>query len=412
LINPHKELKSMFSLALPLLLAAVAQTPLHETHFIFPPHAEHNHSSSIVETPEGDLLAVWFRGSGERQADDVRLMGARKTKDAAAWSEAFVMADTPDLPDCNPVLFVDKQKKLWLLWVAIQANEWGSALLKYRTSTDYTGQGAPNWTWQGVVHTRPAELETQFLKVIDEGLDKIGALLPPDQVEKLTAEARAAATDKLRRRLGWMPRVQPITTQDGRMMIGLYSDVFNCSIAAWTADGGETWAFSEPIMDDNVVELGNIQPAFVQRKNGEIVAYMRDNGLFKSIKSAVSSDGGKTWSGLTRMPIRNPGSSVSAVALQSGAWLLLANDTGGRHHLAAYLSDDEGQTWPLRTYLEKMEPDAGHASYPSVIQGADGTIHCTYSFREPGMEGVSIKHTALNEAWLRANAETLDEAAK
>ncbi|MCC6143762.1 MAG: exo-alpha-sialidase [Candidatus Hydrogenedentes bacterium] len=399
----------MLSFALPLIFAAQLQTALHLEELIFPPHAQHNHSSCIIETPEGDLLAVWFRGTGERQADDVRLMGARKKNGAEGWSEAFVMADTPDLPDCNPVLFVDAQKKLWLLWVAIQANEWGSALLKYRTSTDYAGDDAPNWTWQGVVHTRPTDLEAQFLKVIDEGMEKLGALLPPEKAEELVKTARGAATDKLQRRLGWMTRLQPITTQDGRMMVGLYSDVFNCSLAMWTSDGGETWEFSEPIMDENVTELGNIQPALVQRKNGDIVAYMRDNGLFKSIKSSVSTDGGRTWSGITRLPIRNPGSSVAAIALQSGAWVMLANDTmNGRHQLAVFLSDDEGNSWPLRAYLEKMEPDAGHASYPSVTQGADGTIHCSYSFHEPDMEGVSIKHTAIDEAWIRENAQPVE----
>ena len=37
---------------------------------------EHAHSSSIVELSNGDFLACWFQGSGERTADDVRVMGA------------------------------------------------------------------------------------------------------------------------------------------------------------------------------------------------------------------------------------------------------------------------------------------------------------------------------------------------
>ncbi|MHC4074033.1 MAG: exo-alpha-sialidase, partial [Planctomycetota bacterium] len=38
---------------------------------IFPLQGKHVHSSSIVECPNGDLLACWFHGSGERTADDV-----------------------------------------------------------------------------------------------------------------------------------------------------------------------------------------------------------------------------------------------------------------------------------------------------------------------------------------------------
>ena len=50
---------------------------------------EHVHSSSIVELPDGTLLAAWFQGSGERDADDVRIMGARKPADTAEWGEPF-----------------------------------------------------------------------------------------------------------------------------------------------------------------------------------------------------------------------------------------------------------------------------------------------------------------------------------
>ena len=48
--------------------------------FIFPYQAEHVHGSSIVSLPDGDMLAAWFQGSGERTADDVRIMGARLKK--------------------------------------------------------------------------------------------------------------------------------------------------------------------------------------------------------------------------------------------------------------------------------------------------------------------------------------------
>lgn len=47
---------------------------------IFPLQEKHVHSSSIVECPNGDLLACWFHGSGERTADDVVIRGARLKK--------------------------------------------------------------------------------------------------------------------------------------------------------------------------------------------------------------------------------------------------------------------------------------------------------------------------------------------
>src|SRR5690606_6687704 len=98
-----------------LLVAVVlpAQLSVAESMLIFPPQEKHVHSSSIVECPNGDLLATWFYGSGERSANDVRIQGARLKKGASEWSPVFDMADTPDLPDCNPVLFIDAEEKLW-----------------------------------------------------------------------------------------------------------------------------------------------------------------------------------------------------------------------------------------------------------------------------------------------------------
>jgi predicted neuraminidase len=82
--------------------------------FIFPFQNEHVHGSSIVMLPEGDLLACWFQGSGERSADDVRLMGARLKKGVNKWSDPFLMADTKGIPDCNPVLFMNRNNKLFI----------------------------------------------------------------------------------------------------------------------------------------------------------------------------------------------------------------------------------------------------------------------------------------------------------
>ena len=99
--------------------------------YIFPFQNEHVHGSSIVILPGGDLLACWFQGSGERSADDVRIMGARMKKGDTSWSAPFLMADTKGIPDCNPVLFINKNNKLFLFWIAVMANKWEDALLIY-----------------------------------------------------------------------------------------------------------------------------------------------------------------------------------------------------------------------------------------------------------------------------------------
>jgi predicted neuraminidase len=385
-----------------LIVCSVAlQAPMHEAQTIFPAEPFHNHGSSIVETPEGDLLACWFHGHGERKSDDVQISGARKRKGEAAWSAPFLMADTPDLPDCNPVLFVDPRGTLWLFWIAVQDNEWGGSLLKYRTATSYQNDGPPEWEWQDVIHCRPAELDPLFFNALGEAETKFAEVLKSNEgLRNDIEQIKVRGKEKLTQRLGWMTRLHPIMLSDSRMMLGLYSDVYNCSLATFTEDWGKTWQFSKPIVS---AELGNIQPSFVKTKSGDVVAFMRDNGFPKQIRHARSSDNGISWGALESMEIPNPGSSVECIVLANGHWALVCNDTkNGRHILSLYLSDDEGATWKWKRRLEDFAPEQGSGSYPSLIQTKDGTLHCTYSFVQKGVEGSTIKHAVFTEEWVQA----------
>ncbi len=385
-----------------LVVAHLAQ-PVFEEELIFPPNPQHDHGSSIVETPEGDLLACWFHGSGERNADDVLVQGARKRAGALDWSEPFVMADTPNLPDCNPVLFVDPRGTLWLFWITVQDNQWGGSLLKYRASTRYQEDGPPVWDWQDVIHCRPTNLESKFLEAVAEAEQQYASMIEENEgLKNNIVEWKKRVENKLARRLGWMTRIHPIMTSDNRMMLGLYSDVWNCSLAAFTEDWGNTWSFSEPIIS---YELGNIQPVFVRRNDGAVVAHMRDNGMPNRIRTATSQDEGRTWGPVIKLEIPNPGSSVECIALKSGNWVLVCNDTTqGRHLLTAYLSPDEGKTWPISRRIEDFEPEKGSGSYPSLLQTKDGAIHCTYSYRNSDVPGSTIKHVVFNEDWIRGGA--------
>ena len=123
----------------------VDSMPSYSAELIFPLDAEHNHAPGIVECSNGDLLVSWYRGSGERSADDVRVMGARKKKGSATWSEPDVWADTPGFPDCNTALIIDPEKRLWLFYPTVIANSWESALTNFRGSSKYQGDGPPVW---------------------------------------------------------------------------------------------------------------------------------------------------------------------------------------------------------------------------------------------------------------------------
>ena len=152
-------LTSFCGLLLLLSIGASRQrgaVPIYDSELIFPLEHWHNHASTIVECPNGDLLVCWFHGSGERTADDVKIEGARLRRGSKAWSKRFTLADTPDYPDTNPTMFIDPQQRLWLMWPTILANEWHTALMKYRISSDYQrAEGPPRWDVNEVLHVTP-----------------------------------------------------------------------------------------------------------------------------------------------------------------------------------------------------------------------------------------------------------------
>ena len=377
------------SAVLAIVCASVIAQPGPEFEFIFPPQGKHVHSSSIVVAPNGDLIACWFHGSGERSANDVRIQGARKRKGADAWGPVFEMADTPDLPDCNPILWIDDQDRLWLFWMVVHANRWEQGILKYRRADEYSDDGPPKWNWQDIILLKPGE---DFSANIEAGFKE----LDYDQ-EMWSEHAPAyndmlvdAAKDPVKTDIGWMTRTNIVTLPSGRVIIPLYSDGFNISLCALSDDGGETWRASGPI-----VGLGNVQPAIARRTDGTLVAYHRDNGdRPKRISVAESKDDGETWSVARDIDIPNPGSSVAVRAFSNGDWVMIANDTErGRHRVTAFLSTNEGESWDHFRVLESADPGVRSYGYPSIVEGEDGRIHITYSYKGP--EGATIRHTHL-----------------
>lgn len=406
------------ALALQTNVAAASSpeaAPFCRSELIFAPEHWHVHGSCVVELPNRELLACWFHGSGERTADDVKIQGARLRRGARAWSERFVMADTPGYPDCNPAMVVTPDRRLWLFWPTILANRWETALMKYRVSSDYRHPGSPRWAREDILHlTPPPSFESNTLAHLSAIAPLVETATPdPDERQKLLQELeaiRARAKDKLSRRLGWMTRAHPVVLDGQRLLVPLYSDGFDFSLMAYTDDWGGHWTCSNPLLG-----VGNIQPSIVRRRDGTLYTLMRDNGPAPHrLMQSESHDRGATWSAVTDSAIPNPGSGAEVIRLANGHWLLVANDTEQeRNQLAVMLSEDEGVSWPWKRYLEQDPPGqrAGRYHYPSAIQAKDGTLHVVYSHhvaitdpelaRARGPEAKSIKHAHFNEEWVR-----------
>lgn len=394
MLNRRDWLRSASAAAVSLSSGAGAG-PGPESELIFPLEHWHNHASCLVELPDGDLLACWYHGSGERTADDVLIEGARLRRGAREWSPRFPLADTPGFPDCNPAMLVDSRRRLWLLWPVILANRWETALMKYRVSVPDPREDPPRWEVNETMLFVPRNFEAKTRRAVEPYLTG-----PHAEGAKRLLER---ASDKYFSRLGWMPRAHAVQLPSGRILVPLYSDGYSFSLIAISDDFGGHWTTSEPL-----VGFGSIQPALARRKDGTLVAYMRDNGPPpKRIATSFSQDDGVTWSAVADTELPNPGAGIDVVVLRDGSWVLIYNDTErGRNSLAVSLSEDEGQSWRWTRHLELdrgEHPGAYH--YPSIIQTRDGMLHATYSYflgRGPGEpERKSIKHARFQVGWIK-----------
>lgn len=388
------------ALALPIVdpppkSLVAAATPAIVSELVFPLNAQHNHAPGIVACPNGDLFVSWYRGGGERKADDVAVYGAWRGKGEVNWSEPFVLADTPGFPDCNTALFLDDRQRLWLFYPTILANTWESCLTNFKVASQFTRPNMPRWDREGLILLKPDDFSERATKQLDADLAKLKEPLN-DKLRAEIEQVRARLGDKLYQRLGWQPRCKPTQLPSGRLILPLYSDTFSISIMALSDDHGQTWHASQPLLG-----FGAIQPSVLRRNDGTLVAYMRENGFTQRIRVCESKDEGESWGPVNVSELPNPGSGLDGVRLASGSWVLVYNDSvTDRKRLVVSLSTDEGRTWTKTRVLEDQPQGAYH--YPAITQAQDGTIHVVYSYFVE--QGKSMKHAAFHESWITAVA--------
>ncbi|MEO8475309.1 MAG: exo-alpha-sialidase [Chryseolinea sp.] len=415
------------------------------SHTVFPLQEEHVHGSTVVELPSGDLLSAWFQGSGERWADDARIMGSRLSKSDTAWSTPFLMADVEGFPDINPVLFLDHDERLWLFWYPVLANQWETSIPMYRQSNDYNNPGAPIWSWQEMLLVKAGDKTERGIQPNDsfvaatarqlegyeaylkqtiyptltdsarkimryewekykdkmDSLSKGRNMIRSGRIMEGTQERAANIGYPLSRRLGWQTKNKPV--YDGkRLILPLYSDGFDCALFAYT-DDGKSWKFSNPVLGG-----AGIQPTIALGKDSLLVAYLRDNGPPPNrIQRTESADHGTTWSIPKDDILPNPGAGCDVVTLADGRWLMVFNDSEkDRQNLSVAISEDDGKTWTSKKTVEKdTRVEKGTSShYPAVIQSKDGRVHITYSYHRGDVKpGKSVKHVSFGLGWLKSS---------
>lgn len=141
------------------------------------------------------------------------------------------------------------------------------------------------------------------------------------------------------------------------------------------------------------------EPATVVLEDGRIMGLLRAPG--RTLYQTWSTDGGLTWEE-PRPSALTAHNSPAALWRLDGSGDVVAvwsNSPDSRNPLAVALSSDGGVTWSApRTVSDTGGPQA---SYPSVVQAADGTIIIVW--QQDVDNGREVRIARFNRAWLLAN---------
>jgi predicted neuraminidase len=150
-----------------------------------------------------------------------------------------------------------------------------------------------------------------------------------------------------------------------------------------TPDLGETWQRTPPLNARR--EFGAIQPCILTYPDGRMQVLCRTRQ--RVVAACWSTDGGNSWGPMAATSLPNPDSGIDAVALRDGRVVLVYNPSREARTPLGLAVTIDGEAWRDSLVLEY---GPGEYSYPTVIQGKDGTIHITYTWNRQ-----RIRHASL-----------------
>lgn len=334
------------------------------------------HAVDLLALPNGDLLAAWFAGSDEGNAD-ISIVLSRLKAGASQWSTPVKISDDASRSEQNPSLFLKAENEIWLMYTAQVSktpennpffNLQHTAEIRCKKSFD----NGESWGETTVMFDRPGSFCRQKIQVLSNGRYLFG---------------------------NWI--CFPDESRNG-------SDI---TVVQISEDAGKTWRSTE--MPESA---GRVHANLIEGRQGEVIALMRSR-FADNIYRSVSNDYGETWTAPERTHLPNNNSSISAIRLQSGAIAMIFNPTcynddmektvwpEQRCPIEVAISEDEGVTWPYRRVVEHGEGFEGiyndinnrRYEYPVMMQTEDGNIHIAYTWGSRK----NIKYVCVDEAWIR-----------
>ena len=274
----------------------------------------------VERAPKGRLWVTWYSGDVGEGAMGNYALAATSADDGKAWSKPLVVLQGPQGTRIgDPLPWLDPKGRLWIFWSQFtkRSAERGAQDMKncFAIRTDEPDSATPKWSAPLLV----AEGGILFGKPI------------------VRASGGWVAPFFVHGKPSWSERMNGKET--GTL---LSSD----EGASWQWLGGtslpkDLWSFSEATL--------------AQRKEGSLWMVIRTQ---KGLHESTSHDDGRAWSAATPMPgFAGAATRACMKRLASGAFVLIYHDSlkvkPARERLTAWLSDDEGRTWPHKLLLDQ-----------------------------------------------------------
>ncbi|MHC2300798.1 sialidase family protein [Rhizobium mongolense] len=355
-----------------------------------------NHAANLAFLPDGTLSCVWFGGTMEGMGD-ISVYMSKLAPGSTQWSEPQKLSDDPSKSEQNPLIFNAPDSTVWLLYTSQTSGNQDDAVVKCRISDD-------DGKTFGPVRLL-CDLPGTFVR------------------QPIVANAKG----------DWLLPAFRCVSLPGQRWSG---DADTAGVLI-SRDQGKSW-----MMTDVPDSLGAVHMNILALGKGRMIAFFR-NRFSENVLSAASEDDGESWSRPRPINLPNNNSSIQAVLLKDGRIAMAYNHSNAetsnarRSSLydeiesdqmemgaAAAVTSGRKAVWGVpRAPLSLAVSDDGGAnfervvdldtgdgyclsnnskdslnrefSYPSIVEGPDGTLHIAYTYYRRAIKYVRLPAEAL-----------------
>ncbi|NTE88142.1 sialidase family protein [Agrobacterium rubi] len=360
-----------------------------------------NHASFLHLGDDGALICAWFGGTLEGKSD-ISIFASVLTAGSDQWGGPQRLSFDPDHSEQNPVLFTPPD----------------GTLLLFHTSQPSGNQD---------------ECRIRMAEVVRDASDPTRLTTGEGRYLDLPRGCFVRAPLTVRDDGAWLLPIFRCIQRPGQKWNGSHDR----AAVGISEDNGKTWRLEDLDQSTGCVHMSPV--AIGDEKLAAVFRRRQADFVYRT----ESADGGRTWSAPQPTDVPNNNSSIAAIRLSDGRIAMICNPTnadmssdrraslydelgedddrpdadpdGGcvpiwgvpRAPVSVWISDDGARRFPQRIIIEdgpgtclsnnSIDGHNKEMSYPWLVEGADGSLHITYTYYRR-----AIKYVRLAPGWASA----------